>query len=336
MKTIISCLGLLSIPVLIYTQSRVPVDSIEKVDRIAIGACNHQGLPQEMWLNILEEKPDLFVFMGDNIYGNSSDTSRLRKKYRKQLLRENYEWFLSKVPVIGTWDDHDYGKNNSDSTNPIRKESQQLFLDFIGEPAQTQRRKQKGIYTSYTFGRKNETVQFILLDTRYFRGKPGANSDLLGEEQWKWLENTLRSSSAQVKFIVTSTQFLSDKKNKERWEQFPAAKKRMMDLIKNTQTEGMIFLSGDIHCGEILRYTGEDVPYPIYEFTSSGLTHSRWHSPPRNTQNKVYKKPFCHKNYGLITISWNDPVSVKFEIRDIQNFMIQEISIYLDDLKTRE
>jgi alkaline phosphatase D len=42
--------------------------------------------------------------------------------------------------VIGVWDDHDYGANNADRTLEVKKVNRELFLDFIDEPHNTQRR----------------------------------------------------------------------------------------------------------------------------------------------------------------------------------------------------
>lgn len=313
---------------------RVSLDSVKQVTRIAFGSCNHQSLPQEMWENILVHRPDIWVWLGDNVYGDTQDMEKLKRIYNKQLSKPNYVTFLKYVPVIGIWDDHDYGGNNTDKTYPMKKEAQQLFLDFIGEPLGTARRNQEGIYTSYVFGETGKQVKFILLDTRYHKEKPGDSSDILGETQWIWLENELRNSNAQINLIASGTQFNSDKKTTETWRQFPASVKRMHNLIQSLNVSGVIFLSGDIHCGEMMVNTSSELPYPLYEFTSSGITHGHWGPGIKKNSFKI-RNPFCGRNYGLITINWNDPVSIKVELRDIQDFVNQEITIYLDDLRKK-
>jgi alkaline phosphatase D len=312
--------------------TRVPLDSIKDVDVIAFGSCNHQSLPQEMWLNMMDFKPDLFLFLGDNIYGDCKTVDCLIKNYNKQLKKTYFLDFMEKIPVIGTWDDHEYGTDNSGIENPIKKESQRLFLDFIGEPANSTRRTQEGIYTSYTFGKDDQKVKFILLDERYFREQPGETADILGELQWKWLEQELNASDAQINLIASSSQFLVSGKNSDRWEQYPKAQKRMYNLIKTCKKQGIIFLSGDIHCAEMMQNSATELNYPLYEFTSSGLTHAHW-SPKINKNIYKIQKPFCGLNYGLITINWKKPITIKVEIKDIQNFTIQEKTLYLDDLK---
>lgn len=313
---------------------RVPLDSIKNVDVIAFGSCNHQGLSQEMWLNMMDYKPDIFVFLGDAVYGDCKTTSCIYKTYNKQLSKPYFLDFLERVPMIGTWDDHEYGINNSGIENPIKKESQKYFLDFIGEPANSARRLQEGIYAAYTLGKENEKVKFILLDERYFRDQPGENGDILGEVQWQWFEKELNNSDAQINLIGSSSQFLSTVTTCDRWEQYPKSLKRMYEVIKKSKKPGVIFLSGDIHCAEMMTNNASDLNYPLYEFTSSGLTHA--HQSPKINSNKYkIQKPFCGLNYGLITINWNSPVAIKIEIKDIQNFTIQEQTLYLDDLKAK-
>ncbi len=58
--------------------------------------------------------------------------------------------------IIGTWDDNDYGMKN-----------QELFLDFLGEPKDNPRCKQRGIYVSYLFGEPGKQTKVVLLDEHY-------------------------------------------------------------------------------------------------------------------------------------------------------------------------
>ncbi len=314
--------------------TRVPIDSIKNVDVIVFGSCNHQGLAQEMWLNMMEYKPDVFVFLGDAVYGDCKSANCVVKTYNKQLKKPYFTEFLEKIPMIGTWDDHEYGTNNSGIENPIKKESQRYFLDFIGEPANSARRQQEGIYISYTFGQEGQKVKFILLDERYFRDKPGENGDMLGEVQWAWFEKELNNSHAQINIIGSSSQFLSTKTTCDRWEQYPKSQKRMYEVIRKSKKPGVIFISGDIHCAEMMMYNTADLNYPLYEFTSSGLSHAHQSAKINSNKFKI-QKPFCGLNYGMITINWTTPISLKIEIKDIQNFTVQEQTLYLEDLKAK-
>ena len=148
---------------------------------LAFGSCNHGHLPQPMWSVIESHDPDLFLWTGDVVYADTTDPVRMKQKYRQQLERPEYQQFTSKIPVIGTWDDHDFGINNGGKKHPTKAQAQQMFLDFLGEPQGTERRKQEGVYTSYTYGEGQNTVKLYLLDVRYNRDLTGSGrADTLG------------------------------------------------------------------------------------------------------------------------------------------------------------
>jgi len=163
---------------------------------IAFGSCNHTHLPQPMWSHIHGRQPDLFLWLGDVVYADTNDVQEMLRHYRVQHSHPEYQQVRTTMPVLGIWDDHDYGGNNLGRDNPIKEQSQQLFLDFLDEPAHSRRRQQAGIYTSYTYGSGNSQVKLILLDTRYHRDRGGkGRADLLGRDQWGWLEAELRDST---------------------------------------------------------------------------------------------------------------------------------------------
>ena len=43
-------------------------------------------------------------------------------------------------PILGTYDDHDFGWNNGNRREPDKKRVKDMFLDAIGEPAFSERR----------------------------------------------------------------------------------------------------------------------------------------------------------------------------------------------------
>jgi alkaline phosphatase D len=225
--------------------------------------------------------------------------------------------------MLAVWDDHDYGINDGSSDFSLKDESQQLFLDFFDEPADSERRKTPGIYDVKTFGPEGNRVQIILLDTRYFRtpplpdtrsdeekkalniaGRYAPNDDpmatVLGETQWRWLEEQFRQP-AELRLLVSSYPLVPTELGRDAWGNFPLERKRLFDLIKETKANEIIILSGDVHFAEISRT--EEGPYPLYDFTSSALA-----AP--SAGNDIFVNRFristTYKevNFGLIEIDW--------------------------------
>ena len=156
-----------------------PTDFKTDISLIAFGSCNKRHLPQPLWEVIQKINPDLWIWMGDNIYGDTEDMAVMKEKYTQQFNLKAYKAFRESIPIIGTWDDHDYGKNNAGGWYPMKKESQQLALDFYEEPEGTARRKQAGLYTAYEFGSNDRKVKVILLDTRYHARRVANHSTIV-------------------------------------------------------------------------------------------------------------------------------------------------------------
>ena len=140
------------------------------LSRISFGSCAKRDQPQPIWEAIAAGQPELFVFLGDNIYGDSPDMDVLRAKYALLNEQPGFRKLQQVCPVVATWDDHDYGKDDAGAEFEMRRESQQVFLDFLGVEKDDPRRTQEGVYWSKVYGPAGRRVQIILLDARYFRG----------------------------------------------------------------------------------------------------------------------------------------------------------------------
>ncbi|UFH54586.1 alkaline phosphatase D family protein [Spirosoma sp. KNUC1025] len=281
------------------------------VTTIAFGSCSRQSLPQPLWDDIAAQKPDVWIWLGDNIYGDSENMDTLRAKYALQKSNPVYQQLRQSASVIGVWDDHDYGVNDGGKEYPKRKESQQVLLDFLDVPASSSLRTQEGAYSTHVYGPKGRRVKVILLDARYFRDPlkkenkinvPDPSGDILGETQWKWLEQQLTNSDADVHIIGSGIQVLPEEHVYEKWANFPTARQRLLGLIGKTKPKGAFLISGDRHMAEVSKVSVPGLGYDLYDITSSGLTHV---SAPHEEANRYRVGPIVSKlNYGLITINW--------------------------------
>ncbi len=278
--------------------------SQEPIERIAFGSCGLQFGEQFIWNSVVDRDPQLWIWLGDNIYGDTEDMDVLRKKYQQLGDNHNYGLLKEKCPIIATWDDHDFGVNDGGKDYPAKKESQRVFLEFFQEPANSPRWDQEGIYTSYAYGSGDKQVKVVLLDVRYHRDEPDTDGDVLGEEQWKWLEKQFTESEAKLVIVGSSFQFVSDQHPFETWGHFPSARERMLQLIKSTGVKGVIFISGDRHFAEISKMERDDLPYPVYDFMSSGLTHNV--AVVEKNPHRMKGKRAFNRNFGMIQMHWEE------------------------------
>ena len=97
----------------------------EPIDTIAFGSCLKQTRPQPIWESVRASKPDVFVLLGDNIYGDTKNMDTLKMKYWKLGSKKSYKNLKSKTPIIATWDDHDFGWNDTGKSYPFKEESKE-------------------------------------------------------------------------------------------------------------------------------------------------------------------------------------------------------------------
>jgi len=299
--------------------------------RIAFGSCAKQWQYQTIWDAVLATKPDLWLFLGDNIYGDTDGKTtwlvskeQMTGEWNRLADKPEFQKARETIPMMATWDNHDYGSHTGGAEFPLKEGTKEAFLTFWEEPKDSPRWQRPGIYDAKIFGPPGKRVQVILLDTKYNRshfkpdptpkekrlkaGKVGSyipdndpKKTHLGQEQWAWLEQELQKP-AEVRLIASSSQVIPNQKGMDEWGNFPLERQRLFDLISKTNANGVILLSGNVHFAELS--TISEAVYPLYELTSSGMTHV----------NELYGKaansfrvagPFIEHNFGLVEIDWN-------------------------------
>jgi alkaline phosphatase D len=310
----------------ITTTASTSLDTSQALTTIAFGSCNKATEPQPLWPEILQQDPDLWIWLGDNIYGDTPDMTEMRQKYQQQLQRPEYQQLMAEVPIVGIWDDHDYGINDGGKNFAQKAASRDLMLEFLNVDASQPVWDREGGYQAYTFGPADRQVKVILLDTRYFRDTlerttgenrrylPNSEGDMLGEAQWNWLQSELESSEAQINIIGSSIQVIAEDHRFEKWANFPQSRQRLLDLITESEAQGVVLLSGDRHIGEISQLELPDLSYPLLDITSSGLTHVYEEADEENRHR--ISDLVASLNYGLIQIDWQQqPPQVTCQIK---------------------
>jgi alkaline phosphatase D len=297
--------------------------------RIAFGSCNHHLAPQHMWGQIAAQRPQAFLLIGDNVYGDTgwdadADLESLRSAYATQASHGEFRDFRAQIPMMVTWDDHDFGLNDAGGRFAFKRWAEDLFETFWGSSPEV--RARPGVYESRIIGPAGQRVQFIMLDTRYFRsdfkrvawskdrpplGGYLPNDDpaatVLGDEQWRWLEQEL-AKPADLRIVVSSTQVLTEAHQFEAWTNFPAERARLLKMLEARQPSGLVILTGDRHSGAIYKDTSPGGKETIWEFTSSSLNLAFSSDVERSTQREPdprrVSKFFSIENYGLVDIDW--------------------------------
>ncbi len=322
----------------------------ETLRTIAFGSCARQQMPQPIWAAIVANKPDLFIFMGDNVYADTVEIERMRESYRQLAAKPGFAKLREQVPILATWDDHDYGENDAGASFVAKADAQNVFLDFFDVPREDPRWHRPGIYSSHLFGSEAQRVQVILLDTRYFRSEPkkrptwqyptkgkyAPNTDpaasMLGDAQWAWLEEELRQP-ARLRLLVSSIQVLPDEHRFEKWANFPRERERLLRLIETTQANGVVLLSGDRHLGDI-SVLPIDAPlspgYSIVEVTASGMNCAGAGAGEAN-RFRVIADNVRVDHFGLIDVDWTGG-KVRLGLADVEGKGLASYTVSLEAL----
>ncbi len=326
----------------------------EVVSRIAFGSGADQDRSQPVWDTVLALRPQLMLMLGNSVLAGTDDMDELRLQYDKLAAKPGFAELRGQSRFLATWNDLDFGREDGGADFAKRAESQRVFLDFWNEPSGSPRRQQDGVYTSQRFGPPGRRLQVILLDTRYGRGPlwnvspdeaasrrlrgmgPYLPNDherarMLGEEQWRWLEEQLRQP-ADLRLIVTSIPFVMEFNGWESWANMPLERRRLIDLIRTTRANGVLLLSGDTPWSEVSRLDGE-LAYPLWDITSSSLNRRGAGIGPNRHR---VGSPTTEPNFGYMEIDWTqaDP-AIRIELRTVANRSLLRQTLRLSELQPK-
>jgi len=296
--------------------------------RVAFGSCPkfQDDRVQPIWQVISGFDPDLFFWIGDNIYGDTLDPDILREEYRRQRDVHGLQPLLHNVPHLAIWDDHDFALNNHDRENPIKFESLEVFKDYWVNPAYGLP-DTPGVFFTYSYGK----VDFFFLDGRFYRDPDNAEDTpektMLGAAQFEWLQRELAASEAIFKVIVSGGGFSKMRGvGGDSWAAFLNERNRLFDFIRDREITGVVLASGDSHIGELNVIPWSDRGgYDYYDLVSSPLAQRNpdsWlHQRPERRIRPVY---FKGSSVGVIDFIFDDEPRLMYRIIDIHGRNVWE------------
>ena len=177
--------------------------SSTELTRIGFGLCLVQGRPQAIWSAVIAARPQLFLMMGDNVYGDfdTKDGARLAAAYGQVARDADLTRAAASMPMLAIWDDHIFGLNDGGSEFAHKGVAVRMFASFWAGSGTLDGTRGPGIAYGRTFGPEGRRVQVVMLDTRSFRSalrrKPADDKaggryvpdadpakTLLGADQW--------------------------------------------------------------------------------------------------------------------------------------------------------
>lgn len=306
---------LLSLVILYLTISSYAQD--HSVTKIAVLGCHNQGeeapaIPY--FVNKL--KPDYSIWIGDNVYADTeTDPKHIQRQLEVLENKAGFKELRKSSKFMVTWDDHDYGLNNAGKDYKFKEESKQIHRKFwkLENDVPSDR---DGIYHARLEKLPNgKTIQFLMVDVRYNKDEPGPKADILGENQWKWLEAELKKP-ADVRFFLSGIQVLLHKPTHwEAWVRMGKSRKRLMNLIKSTGAENIIFVTGDQHYVEVL-HSPHNVKYKTFEIMAAGINKNE---RPGIPMNRAMKADITIHSAPLIEVHWTPEPHIDFKNYDVEN-----------------
>ncbi len=261
------------------------------------------GGEYQILTDMFNKDADFMVWLGDNTYLREADwysKTGIYQRYTHTRSLDELQPILASTHHYATWDDHEFGPNNSNRSFVAKETTLQAFKDFWANPSYGINGK-PGVTTYFEWG----DAAFFMMDNRYYRtpeNRKTGDRQILGDEQIEWLIDGLTTTDAEFKFVCLGGQFLNTTPIGENHSTFPEERIKILNLIEKEGIEGVIFLTGDIHRTELTkldRYRN----YPLYEFTLSPLTAgpSTWDKPINN--HRVDNTLVQERNYGIFEIT---------------------------------
>ncbi|MFT5114083.1 MAG: phosphodiesterase/alkaline phosphatase D-like protein [Parasphingorhabdus sp.] len=309
------------------------------------GSCNLHSLgfiknPDKIWTrvsNVAESLGARFMLhCGDQIYADiPRKPRRSPDHYRKKYLDAWEDCvparrFLTECPHYMILDDHEI-TNNFDNDMDDAKDIQSLkrfalqtyyeFQHSHNPDTPDNERDGRQYYYQFSYGK----AQYFVMDTRTRRSQ--ANGEIIDGDQLVAIKSWLESNRSEIKFIVTSVPFLSQRKKSkgDKWsaDEFIDQRNELLKYIFDQDIQRIVFLTGDMHTSYhgSLKMTDNERSITIHELMSSPLNQftpttrlkDEYHSPydssigPIKLKSVITASSFYGSHSNVMAVTVDDP-----------------------------
>lgn len=283
-----------------------------------------------------DKKADFMVWGGDNTYLREVDfdsKTGIMHRYTHTRSCPELQPLLGSTHHYATWDDHDYGPNDSDESYNMKKTTLEAFKLFWGNNNYAFEESVAG-----NFGWAD--VEFFLLDDRWFRTPVGIRSlpnEMFGEKQMRWLIEALKASKATFKFIVAGGQILNTDASPflENHIRYREEREKLLKMLQDERISGLVLLTGDRHHTELSKMERYGT-YPLQEFTISPLTAGSSKDRAKEEKN-FYRVPdtyYGNRNFAVFEVTGErKDRMLTVQVCDVQGNVVWKREIKASELK---
>ena len=244
---------------------------------LAFASCvDERRFPDQPGWDVMAERgADAVVLLGDTPYIDSTELEVQRRRYREFYSIEPLARLLRGTSLYATWDDHDFGRNDTDGLLAGRERSRQAFVEYHAGPQFGD--GEEGIYSSFRRG----PVEVFLIDARWFANVETSPVDedapsLLGATQWRWLTTRIASSTATFKLLCTGMIWNDATRplKTDHWGTYHVERDALFRFLGDEEISGVVLIAGDIHRSRVIEHaTTESAGYRLTELITSPLAN---------------------------------------------------------------
>ncbi|WOO41199.1 metallophosphoesterase family protein [Rubellicoccus peritrichatus] len=230
------------------------------------------GGDYSIFLAIAAKNPDMMIWLGNNIFLREPDwdsDSGVLSRYSKNREQPELQPLLGSVHHLATWSTHDFGAEGADRLSQSGQHARHAFDLFWANPPHDV----AGI-NGITAKASWSDVDFFILDDRTNRdltSRVSSKRQILGEEQIKWLVESLRRSNATFKVVVNGSPILNPADSPENLQIAEDERDELLEALKDADIPGLFFVAGGKSHGELTKLVRANAP-DVYELTLGPLT----------------------------------------------------------------